>query len=174
MNYHNIETDNMLNGSGLRVCLWLSGCTHNCNSCQNKQTWNPKSGIEFDSVAEKELFDKLSKEYISGITFTGGDPLHKSNCDGVYNLILKIRNQFGSSKNIWLYTGYSLDEELNILSNDDGFNSVRKNIICLCNVVVDGRFEKRLVDVNYPWAGSTNQKVINVKESISNGKLVLL
>lgn len=77
MNYHNINHDDQNNGDGLRVVLWLSGCSHHCNKCQNPQTWNSDSGIPFDNEAKQELFTELSKDYISGITLSGGDPLYK-------------------------------------------------------------------------------------------------
>ena len=106
MNYHNITYPDMLNGDGLRVVLWLSGCSHNCYKCQNPQTHNPNSGILFDERAEEELFRELSKDYISGLTLTGGDPLHENNLDGVLKIVNKIRLLF-PEKTIWLYTGYT-------------------------------------------------------------------
>ena len=95
----------MNNGSGLRVVLWLSGCNHHCKNCQNPQTWDVNSGILFDKSAKEELFRELGKDYISGITLTGGDPLHENNLDEVISLIKEIRERF-PSKTIWLYTGY--------------------------------------------------------------------
>ena len=95
----------MNNGSGLRVVLWLSGCSHHCYNCQNPQTWNPDSGIPFDEPAKQEIFNELSKDYISGITFSGGDPLHENNLDEVIKLVKEIRISF-PDKNIWLYTGF--------------------------------------------------------------------
>ena len=95
MNYHNITKDDMLNGDGLRVVLWVSGCTHHCHGCQNPITWDVAGGIPFDKAAEDELFEALSKPHISGITFSGGDPLHPFNRDEVFRLIKKIRNVEG-------------------------------------------------------------------------------
>lgn len=89
MNYHNITKDDMLNGDGLRVVLWVSGCTHHCHGCQNPITWDVAGGIPFDKAAEDELFEALSKPHISGITFSGGDPLHPFNRDEVFRLIKK-------------------------------------------------------------------------------------
>ena len=94
INYHNITHDDMNNGSGLRVVLWLSGCSHHCYNCQNPQTWNPDSGIQFDESAKQEIFTELSKDYISGITFSGGDPLHENNLDEVLKLVQEIRISF--------------------------------------------------------------------------------
>ena len=93
MNYHDITTDDMLNGDGLRVVLWVSGCTHHCEGCQNPITWDITGGLPFDKNAEDELFEKLNKNHISGITFSGGDPLHPMNRDEVLRLIKKVHNE---------------------------------------------------------------------------------
>ena len=90
MNYHNITKDDMLNGDGLRVVLWVSGCTHCCDGCQNPETWEVSSGIEFDEAARKELFEALEPDYISGITFSGGDPLHPFNREEVLALAKEL------------------------------------------------------------------------------------
>lgn len=94
INYHNITHDDLNNGDGLRVVLWLSGCSHHCYNCQNPQTWNPDSGIPFDESAKQEIFNELSKDYISGITFSGGDPLYENNLDEVLKLVKEIRILF--------------------------------------------------------------------------------
>ena len=78
MRYHNITKDDMLNGEGLRVVLWVAGCTHKCKNCQNPETWDINGGIPFDSAAKEELFEALNKDYISGITFSGGDPFERA------------------------------------------------------------------------------------------------
>ena len=90
MRYHNITTDDMLNGDGLRVVLWVAGCSHCCPGCQNPVTWDIRGGIPFDRAAREEIFRELDKEYISGITFSGGDPLHPSNRQEVAELIQEI------------------------------------------------------------------------------------
>lgn len=179
MNYHDITSDDMLNGSGLRVCLWCSGCEHHCDSCQNPQTWDKDSGIEFDGLAEIELFENLSNDYISGITFTGGDPLHENNLITVLQLCKKIRLLFGDTKTIWIYSGYTWEQIMFPVVTDD-FNTdrdkiiqYRKNIVSTCDVLVDGKFEKDKADLSYPFAGSTNQRVIDVQKSLSGGEVVL-
>ena len=154
MNYHNITHDDMSNGDGLRVVLWLAGCEHHCDGCQNPITWNPDDGLRFDDRAKFEIFKELEKEYIAGITFSGGDPLHENNAEGVLKLIKEIRQKF-PNKTVWLYTGYKLEE----------LTGIRKEVAHSCDVVVDGKFVKKLADVNYPWAGSTNQKVWRFKHS---------
>lgn len=166
MNYHNITKDDMLNGDGLRVVLWVSGCEHRCYGCQNPQTHSLTSGILFDKDAEEEIFEALDKEYISGITFSGGDPLHTKNRKTVLDLITKIKQKY-SDKTIWIYTGYSWEDLLAM--NDDTVN----NILSYIDVLVDGKFYIKLKDVNYPWAGSTNQRVIDVKASLAQDKIIL-
>lgn len=120
MNYHNITYPDMNNGEGLRVVLWLSGCSHKCKGCQNPQTWDANSGIPFDESAKEELFRELDKDYISGLTLTGGDPLFESNLDGVLKLVIEINKRYNTPQNanefrllcpqksIWLYTGYTM------------------------------------------------------------------
>lgn len=160
MRYHNITTDDMLNGDGLRTVLWVSGCEHHCPECQNPITWDPECGLEFDEKAEKELFAALDKPYISGVTFSGGDPLYPGNRDCIIKLIKKIKRLF-PGKNIWLYTGYKWEDICTL----DGLE--------LIDVLVDGRFEKDLKDVKLHWKGSSNQRVIDVKETLRQGEIVL-
>ena len=94
MRYHNITKDDMLNGDGLRVVLWVAGCEHHCPNCQNPVTWDINGGLEFDEAAKKEIFDELEKNYVSGITFSGGDPLHTQNRKDVGALIEEIKEKF--------------------------------------------------------------------------------
>ena len=169
MHYHNILHDDMRNGDGLRVVLFVSGCNHHCHNCQNPQTWDKDSGIEFDIVALNEIFEQLNKDYISGITLSGGDPLYENNLEDIYTLCLSIRQQFGNKKTIWLYTGYEWEEIFTELITDK-YQNLRRKIIELCDVVVDGKYIEYLSDVNYHWAGSINQRVIDVKKSLYRSK----
>lgn len=174
MNYHNINTADIMNGEGLRVVLWLSGCSHHCKGCQNPQTWDTESGILFDDLAEDELFRELNKDYISGITLTGGDPLHEANLDGVLKLVNKFRLSC-PDKTIWLYTGYIWDQLFNhgVYTDKDHAGLKRRNIIKQCDVVVDGKYINSKRDVTLKWRGSSNQRVIDVKKSILKGEVVL-
>ena len=177
MNYHNLTYPDQNNGDGLRVVLWLSGCSHHCFNCQNPQTWDENSGIEFNIEAKKELFDELSKDYISGITFSGGDPLHENNIIEVNNIIQEIKKQF-PNKTIWLYTGYIWEELLSNtlikgIDEESTIHNVRANIIKSCNVVVDGPYIDDLRDITLKWRGSSNQRVIDVQKTLQNGEIVL-
>lgn len=177
MNYHNLTYPDQNNGDGLRVVLWLSGCSHHCFNCQNPQTWDENSGIEFNIEAKKELFDELSKDYISGITFSGGDPLHKNNIIEVNNIIQEIKKQF-PNKTIWLYTGYIWEELspntlIRGIDEESTIHNVRANIIKSCDVVVDGPYIDDLRDITLKWRGSSNQRVIDVQKTLQNGEIVL-
>lgn len=160
MRYHNITKDDMLNGDGLRVVLWVAGCTHHCPDCQNPITWDINGGIPYDAAAEAELAEALSKPYISGITFSGGDPLHPENRREVFEIMARLHAKF-PHKTIWLYTGFLWEEICTIPE------------LSMVDVLVDGRFDKTLKDVKLHWIGSSNQRVIDVKETLKSGKLVL-
>ena len=160
MRYHNITKDDMLNGDGLRVVLWVAGCDHCCKDCQNPITWDPNGGLEFDQAAKDELFESLSKDYISGITFSGGDPLFYGNREEVTSLAAEIRQKF-PDKTIWMYTGfvYETIADLPVLEDVD--------------VLVDGEFIVQKKDPQLYWRGSKNQRVIDVPASKKQGKVIL-
>lgn len=160
MRYHNITKDDMLNGDGLRVVLWVAGCNHCCKECHNPITWDPNGGLEFDAAAKKEIFDELGKSYVSGITFSGGDPLHLNNSYDVTELAKEIKEQF-PEKTIWLYTGATWEDICNM------------ELIDYLDVLVDGEFECDKKDANLHWKGSSNQRVIDVKETRKTGNVVL-
>ena len=178
INYHNITHDDMNNGDGLRVVLWLSGCSHHCYNCQNPQTWNPDNGIPFDESAKQEIFTELSKDYVSGITFSGGDPLHEQNLDEVLKLVQEIRNLF-PEKTIWLYTGFTWNQVVHPIVTDDinperdKILEKRKTIISLCNIVVDGEYIDEQQDVTLKWRGSKNQRCIDIQQSFKQNKIIL-
>lgn len=152
MKYHNITTDDMRNGDGLRVVLWVAGCEHHCRNCHNPITWDPDGGLLFDDEALKELLGYLKKDYISGLTFSGGDPLHPANRDECYKIAKLVKERF-TDKDIWLYTGYHWE----VIEN--------MPIMDYVDVCVEGPFIEQLKDNTYPWAGSTNQRIIDVPVS---------
>lgn len=151
MNYHNIVHCDMRNGTGLRVTLFVSGCNHHCKGCHNPQTWDPNSGIEFDEAAKQELFAELNKDYISGVTFSGGDPLFPQNREVILSLCKEIKTLY-PNKNIWLYTGYKYEQVKHL------------EILKYIDVLIDGKYVEKLRSVNLPWVGSSNQKVIYVSD----------
>ncbi len=155
MRYHNITHDDMLNGDGLRTVLWVSGCTHHCEECQNPITWDINGGIPFDEAAESELFKSLDKDYISGITFSGGDPLHPQNREEITRLAKKFK-QIHPEKTAWLYTGFIWEDVKDL------------EIMKYLDVLVDGPYKKELRDPQLHWKGSSNQRVIDVQQSLKD------
>lgn len=160
MRYHNITKDDMLNGDGLRVVLWVSGCSHCCKECQNPITWDPNGGLLFDEAAREELFEQLGKSYISGVTLSGGDPLYPGNRMEITALTKEIKKKF-PEKTIWMYTGY----EWETVKQYEVMNYV--------DVLVDGEYVKEQRDTQLHWRGSSNQRVIDVAETFRQGKVVL-
>ena len=180
MNYWKIDKEDVCNGEGLRVVLWLSGCSHKCRGCQNPQTWDVNSGISFDEAAKEELFRELDKDYISGLTLTGGDPLFEENLDDVLDLVNEFRLSF-PQKTIWLYTGYEwehiFDPRWYYHPQTQEKLSIgrwrRQQIVSQCDVLVDGRYIDSQRDITLKWRGSKNQNVIDIQKSLQKGEVVL-
>ncbi len=158
MRYHNITKDDMLNGDGLRVVLWVAGCNHCCKGCQNPLTWDPDGGLPFDEAAKQEIFEQLDKPYISGITFSGGDPLHAANRVGVRDFMAEIKEKY-PDKTIWMYTGDSWEHIFHY--------SCMKYV----DVLVDGEFHIDELDNTLMWKGSKNQRVIDVQATLKSTDL---
>ena len=152
MNYHNITKDDMLNGEGLRVVLWVAGCNHRCPGCQNPQTWDVEGGIPFDETAKQELFAELEKPYIDGITFSGGDPVHTCNRQSIYELAREIKEKY-PNKTVWIYTGYTYEQ------------IQEKELIKYIDVLVDGPYIKSRRDLNLEYRGSSNQRIIRLSKN---------
>ncbi len=176
MNYSGISECDVLNGTGFRVVLFVSGCSHRCYNCQNPKTWDKNFGHPFTEKTKQYIFNCLDKDYIDGITITGGDPLYEYNLDEVLKLVQEIRISF-PEKTIWLYTGYSYSKifrgQLSCLSQDGLNNFKRREIIKLCDVVVDGEYIDEQKDITLKWRGSKNQRCIDVKQSLTQNKVVL-
>ncbi len=203
MNYLKIDKEDVCNGEGLRVVLWLSGCSHKCKGCQNPQTWDADSGIPFDESAKEELFRELDKDYISGLTLTGGDPLFEGNLDDVLDLVTEVNKRYNKAqyigenaqenhnmlnvnanefrllrhkKSIWLYTGYTW-EEIEKGNMEDGLKygewTKRAKIITECDVLVDGQYIEPQRDISLPYRGSLNQRLIDAQQSLQKGEIVL-
>lgn len=160
MNYHNITTDDMKNGDGLRTVLWVAGCGHGCKGCHNPVTWDACGGLPFDAAAKAELFEKLGKPYISGVTLSGGDPLFPANRADVTALAAEVRARF-PKKTVWLYTGYTYEEVAAL------------PVLAYVDVLVDGRYEEALRDTELHWKGSSNQRVIDIPATRAAGSVVL-
>ena len=150
MNYSGIINCSIVDGDGFRVALYVSGCKHGCNGCHNKETWDFKAGKEFTKEVEDILFDRLDKPYINGLTLTGGDPL--LNCDGILPILKRFRERYGNTKDVWLYTGFTIDE---IMQSSD----LKNKVVELCDYIVDGKFDIEQKDTTLAFRGSRNQKI---------------
>ena len=164
MNYHNIDKMSVENGTGIRCVLWLSGCEIHCKNCQNPQTWDKCSGIKFDQYAKKELLDSLSKDYIKGLTLSGGNPLEKYNILELLSLLKEIKKTY-PDKDIWCYSGYTYDQ---LMKRED-----LKDIWQYIDVLVDGPYIDEQRDITLKWRGSKNQRVIDIQRTIKEKNVIL-
>ena len=153
MKFHNITKDDCHNGEGLRVVLWTAGCEHHCEECQNPVTWDKNCGLDFDEAAKQEIFSFLDKRYSTGLTLSGGDPFATFNRADILALVKEVKEKY-PKKTIWSYTGYTYEQ----LLEDD----IAREILDYLDVIVDGKYMKDLRDVNLPWRGSSNQRVIDM------------
>lgn len=153
MKYGEITYPDVNNGEGCRVTLFVSGCSHRCKGCHNPETWNFDFGKDFNDDVKNRLFDIVSKPYIKGLTLSGGDPL--DSYDDVLELVKDFRKYFGETKDIWVYTGYVIDDLLSLN---------KEEILDYIDVLVDGKYDEKQRDVSLPFRGSKNQRIIKLKE----------
>lgn len=176
MYYSGIEPCDVLNGEGFRTVIWVSGCSMGCKGCFNPSTHNPYYGQEYTQETENYLLECLSKDYIDGITITGGNPLEDYNLDTILNLINEIRLLM-PEKTIWIYTGFKFGEIFrgspSYLSTKVYNNVKRRRIIEQCDVMIDGKYIDLQRNLSLKWRGSENQRVINVKETLQQRKVIL-
>ena len=164
MNYHKITKFDVDNGQGIRTVLWVSGCSHNCYKCHNPQTHNVNSGRFFDNSAMTELLNSLNYEYVKGITFSGGDPLHTNNRKTIAEISYKIKELY-PNKDQWLYTGYTFEQILKSKEMTD--------VIKYIDVLIDGKFELAKREISLKWRGSSNQRIIDVQNSLKKGRIII-
>ena len=161
MRYNKIRKMDISNGEGIRVSIFMQGCSFNCEGCFNKETHDFNSGIEFTSDTINRILELSSKDYIVGLSILGGEPLHPKNIEGTTLLAKKFKEKY-PDKTIWVWSGFLFDKDLK-----------DKEILKYIDVLVDGQFKIDLYSPKLKWKGSSNQRVINVKESLKNNKIVL-
>ena len=166
MNITNIKYFSTVNGTGVRTAVFVSGCNLHCEGCFNSGAWSFNAGHELSLELINKILDSIEPEYISGLSILGGEPLDLKNQLGVAYLIEEFRERFGNSKTIWLWTGYEYD---NIPLGEDTFY-----IITNVDVIVDGPFIAEKKDLNLPYRGSSNQRIIDAKKTHSGGHIVEL
>ena len=171
MNYCNIKYYDIANGEGVRTTLFVSGCTNHCEECFQPETWNFDFGELFTEEVEKKILDSLSPYYVNGLTLLGGEPFEPSNQRALIPFLKRVREAY-PNKNIWCFTGFTLDGEL----WRDGSHprcEVTDEMLSLIDVLVDGRFVRDLKDISLKFRGSSNQRIIDVKKTLEQGEIVL-
>lgn len=176
--YAQIRECDVSNGDGIGVSLFVQGCQFRCPNCFNKDTWDFNDGKEWTQEINDEFIKLVSRPYIKRVSVLGGEPLADENLDGVLNLVNKIRILF-PNKTIWIYSGYTWEQIMSPVVTDD-FNlqrdeiiHKRREIISKCDILVDGRYIDSQRDITLKWRGSSNQRVINIQESLKKDEIVL-
>lgn len=170
MNYGSIKKCDIANGLGVRVSLFVSGCTHHCLGCFNTETWDFNYGKPYTSETQKEIIEALKKDYISGLTLIGGEPFELSNQEVLVDLVREVKTTF-PNKNIWCYTGYNYENDL--LKHGRACGKFTDELLSYIDVLVDGPFDINKKNINLKFRGSKNQRIILVQESLKNKKTIL-
>lgn len=170
MHYADIKKADIANGTGVRVSLFVSGCTHHCKNCFNSQAWDFNYGKEFSEKEIEKVIEELDHSYVSGLSILGGEPLEHVNQQGLLPLLKKVKEKF-PEKNIWCYSGYTFENDI--------MDKMYKNweetpeVLSYIDVLVDGKFEEDKKDIKLRFRGSSNQRIIDVKKSLKENKAVL-
>ena len=175
MNYASIRTCDVANGEGVRVTLFVSGCTHRCKGCFNPDQWDFAYGEPFTREVEDGLLESLAPDFISGLSVLGGEPMEPENQRTLLPFLRRVRERFGTGKTIWVYTGCVLEELIpgSRDRNDAPPLSPRwrteatDELLSLVDVLVDGPFVEELKDISLQFRGSSNQRIIRLKEVLS-------
>lgn len=169
MNYASIKPVDIADGPGVRVSLFVSGCTHYCEGCFNSEAWDFEYGTPFDQSVIEKILEMINHEYIAGLTLLGGEPMHPRNQEMLLMLVRQVRTRF-PEKSIWCYTGY--DFETDILGTMMKESAVTRELVSLIDVIVDGKFVQEQKNLSLKFRGSENQRILNVKESLKEEKAV--
>lgn len=171
MNYCEIKKYDIANGEGVRVTLFVSGCTHHCKGCFQPETWNFSYGKPFDEAAREEILEALSSSFINGLTLLGGEPFEPVNQRGLLPLLKEVRARY-PEKTIWCYSGYTLESDL--LSESRARCECTDEMLSLLDVLVDGEFVEELKNISLPFRGSENQRIIDMKKTLAAGEVIWL
>ena len=170
MNYATIKPFDVANGPGVRVSLFVSGCTHHCKGCFNEVAWDFRYGEPFTEETIEHILTLLKPDYIAGLSLLGGEPLEFKNQLGLLPLLRRVKEAY-PTKNIWSYSGYLFD--VDILGKMAMEHEETKELISYLDVLVDGKFIEEKKNINLRFRGSENQRVISVKESLRSENIIL-
>lgn len=182
MNYAQIRSMDISNGEGIGVSLFVQGCDFHCKNCFNSETWEFSKGQEWNDKTKNQFLKLIETPFIQRVSILGGEPLHPQNVQNVLKIVDEIRVSY-PTKNIWLYTGYTWEEiwiKDNIKTADKvkdmrekAIRNLRRQVVRMCDVLIDGRYVDELRDISLHWRGSSNQRVINVQETLKQNQIVL-
>ncbi len=172
MNYATIKWTDIANGEGVRISLFVSGCTHRCKNCFNEIAWDFAYGAPFDEAIQNQILTELGSSFIAGISLLGGEPLEPQNQEALYPFIKAVKERY-PEKTIWCYTGFVLDEKTGVLREKHKNTDVTKDLISFFDVLVDGPYVEELYDIRLKFRGSSNQRVIDVQKTLKNEECVL-
>lgn len=161
MRYNKIRKMDISNGPGVRVSIFMQGCAFHCKNCFNQETWDFKLGKEFTSDTINKVLDLADKDYIVGLSILGGEPMHPLNIEGTTELAKAFKEKY-PNKSVWVWSGFLFDKDLK-----------DKEVLKYVDVLIDGQYKDELHDFRLKWCGSTNQRVIDVKKSLKQNKIVL-
>lgn len=168
MNFGEIKKYDIANGEGVRVSLFVSGCTHHCKGCFNSETWDFNYGKLFTAETEQEIIKALSPNYINGLSLLGGEPFEKVNQRVLLPFIKKVKSLY-PQKNIWCYTGYTFDKDL--IEGGRAYCECTDDMLKCIDILVDGEFVEDLKDISLSFRGSSNQRIIDVQKSLAENKI---
>ena len=172
MHYCEIKNCDIANGTGVRVSLFVSGCTNHCEECFQPETWDFCYGQPFTKEVEDKIIEMLRPDYITGLTLLGGEPFEPKNQRELLPFVRRVREEL-PNKNIWAFSGFTLDKEL---WRDGSYPrcEVTDELLALIDVLVDGRFVNALKNIRLKFRGSENQRIIDMKSTLSKGDIVLM
>ena len=170
MNYATIKKNDVANGEGVRVSLFVSGCTHHCDGCFNSETWDFEYGEKYTEATEKEILSALGKNYIRGLSLLGGEPFEPQNQAEVLSLARRARSLY-PEKDIWCYSGYDFEKDL--LSGRLCDREITMKMLSCIDILVDGKFVEELKNLRLRFKGSENQRIIDVKKSMEENRIIL-
>ena len=169
MNYGEIKYYDVANGPGVRTSLFVSGCRNHCEDCFNRETWNFDFGKPFTEETENAVVESLKPDYIAGLTVLGGEPFEKENQPEVLKLVKRVRKEF-PNKTIWIFSGFTYEE---LVCGSRASGETANEILSVCDVLVDGRFDKTKKNISLKFRGSENQRIIDLKPTLLQKKVVL-
>lgn len=170
MNYASVKYEDIANGTGIRTSLFVSGCTHGCKGCFNKEAWSFTFGGKFDREIEKKILKSLQYDYMSGLTLLGGEPMELLNQEALVPFLKEVKTVY-PEKTIWCYTGYIFDKDFK--EGGSAYSEVTDQMLELIDVMVDGKFVQEEYDISLRFRGSHNQRIIEVPHSLATGEVVL-